>query len=331
MQRPLVAIGVRRATSAALVALGCSAACGGPASAPARLGVAWPTSHDGMRFAVLGDVQRTSKLEAWRESNDPERRLILESVAAASPDFVAFTGDLVFDGGAEGHWAEFDALSAPIRRRRIPVFTAFGNHEYWQGRIPADRNVFARFPVLERRHWYLFVTAGVLFVVLDSNQTELAPQEWSSERAWYERTLAAADADLGVRGVLVLLHHPPFTNSTVTGDEAPVQQAFVPAFLAARKTLAMLSGHVHSYERFAKGDKMFVVSGGGGGPRALLASGASRRHPDDLFPGPPLRDFHFTLYTVAPDGLDAEVHGLRKGAQEVYAMDHFTLPFPAPI
>jgi hypothetical protein len=307
------------------------AACGGPASAPALLGVAWPRSHEGMRFAVLGDVQRTSKPEllAMREANDPERRRILEAVAESAPDFVAFTGDLVFDGARDGHWAEFDALTAPIRSRRIPVLTAFGNHEYWEGRVPAERNVFARFPVLERRHWYAFLAASVLLVVLDSNVGELTRDEWKTEHAWYETTLAAADGDPAVRGVLVLLHHPPFTNSTVTGDEAPVEQAFVPAFLAAHKTLAMLAGHVHSYERFAKGGKMFVVSGGGGGPRALLASGAARRHPDDLFDGPPLRDFHFTVYAVGPDGLDAEVHGLRKGSRELYPMDHFTLPFAA--
>jgi 3',5'-cyclic AMP phosphodiesterase CpdA len=283
-----------------------------------------------MRFAVLGDVQRTSKLEAWREKNDPERRRILEAVAEAAPDFVAFTGDLVFDGAAEGHWAEFDALSAPIRARQIPALTAFGNHEYWEGRVPAERNVFARFPVLDRRHWYAFPAGGVVLVMLDSNRDELTEGEWTAERAWYEKTLADADADRAVRGVLVLMHHPPFTNSTVTGDEPAVQEAFLPAFLAAHKTLAMLSGHVHSYERFARGDKMFVVSGGGGGPRALLASGAARRHPDDLFDGPPLRDFHFTVYSVGPDGLDADVHGLRKGAHDLYPMDRFRLRFPEP-
>eukprot|EP01102_Stenamoeba_stenopodia_P008290 TRINITY_DN236_c0_g3_i1.p1 TRINITY_DN236_c0_g3~~TRINITY_DN236_c0_g3_i1.p1 ORF type:complete len:232 (-),score=72.79 TRINITY_DN236_c0_g3_i1:154-768(-) len=39
--------------------------------------------------------------------------------------------------------------------------------------------------------------------------------------------------------------------------------------------MIMISGHVHSYERFHKHGKWFVVSGGGGGPRAPLR----KRHP----------------------------------------------------
>src|SRR5205823_2075898 len=117
--------------------------------------------------------------------------------------------------------------------------------------------------------------------------------EWSTQRTWYEETLRASDDDMATRGVFVLMHHPPYTNSTVTGDEVHVEDTFVPAFVRAKKTLAMLSGHVHSYERFVRDGKTFVVSGGGGGPRAALETGAARRHPDDQFDGPAVRDFHF--------------------------------------
>jgi 3',5'-cyclic AMP phosphodiesterase CpdA len=291
-------------------------------------GGSWPNFHEGGRFVVLGDVQRTSKLELWREKNDAERVRILEAVADTRPDFVAFTGDLVFDGGSEEHWAEFDRLSGAIRARAVPVVTAFGNHEYWGGRASAERNLFARFPLLDRRHWVALQFGPVRLVVLDSNDTELTKAEWAEQRAWYADTLAQADASVETRGVVVLLHHPPFTNSTVTGDEAAVNDAFVPGFLAADKTLSMLSGHIHSYERFRRGSKVFVVSGGGGGPRAALATGTARRHPDDLFEGPAMRDFHFTVYSVGPHGLSAEVRGLAKGSRELYTMARFELAFP---
>ena len=77
------------------------------------------------------------------------------------------------------------------------------------------------------------------------------------------------DADPKVRGVLVFTHHPPYTNSTVTKDESHVQQAFVGPFVAAKKTLALLSGHAHGYEHFIEQRKHFVVSGGGGGPATM--------------------------------------------------------------
>jgi hypothetical protein len=207
------------------------------------------------------------------------------------------------------------------------VITAFGNHEYWGGRERAERNVFFRFPVLERKHWYAITFGPLRLVVLDSNKGRLAKTEWEAQRKWYEETLDAADASEDTRGVLVLLHHPPFTNSTVTHDEEHVQSAFLPAFLRAKKTLAMLCGHVHNYERFAVGGKMLVVSGGGGGPRHRLSIGDKRRHPDDLVAGLPIRDFNFTIYTVRRTGLDAEVRGLPKGGHDFYSMDRFELPF----
>src|SRR5712692_282783 len=266
------AVSLRAFVSCVLVFAG-AAVCSSKAPEPRALGISRPTYHDGARFAVAGDGQRTSKLEALREKNDPERRRILEGIAEAEPDLVAFTGDLVFDGGSDGHWAELDDLAAPIRSRNIPVIAAFGNHEYWGGRKPAEKNVFARFPVLERKHWYTVAFGPLHLVFLDSNETRLEKTDWEAQKKWYEETLDTADASADTRGVLVLLHHPPFTNSTVTGDEKHVQRTFLPAFLRAKKTLGMLSGHVHNYERFAKGGKMFIVSGGGGGPRQKRATG----------------------------------------------------------
>jgi hypothetical protein len=167
----------------------------------------------------------------------------------------------------------------------------------------------------------------VRLVFLDSNIDELPAAAWEAQRVWYEKTLADFDRDPEVRGVLVLLHHPPYTNSTVTSDEPQVQRTVVPPLLHAKKTLGLVSGHVHNYERFLRDGKMFLVSGGGGGPRAQLAEGSDRRHPDDLFMGPPIRSFHFTVFTVTADGLAAEVMGLPKGGTRVTPMDRFTLPF----
>jgi hypothetical protein len=87
----------------------------------------------------------------------------------------------------------------------------------------------------------------------------------------------------------------------------------------------MMAGHVHSYERYVRRGKTFVVSGGGGGPRALLATGAKRRHLDDAFSGPPLRDFNFVLMSVEADAISAEVRGLPKGGSAFRTMDRFRL------
>lgn len=280
------------------------------------------------RFAAVGDLQKTSLAEVWRESNDREREGVIRSIAGDGPDFVALLGDLVFRGSSAAEWARFDALAAPLREARIPVVPILGNHEYWVGRRPALANFFARFPNLAGRHWHAARYGPVALVALDSNIRFLPSAAWEEQRSWFAGELARADADRQVRGTLVLVHHPPYTNSTVTGDELHVQRVFVPPFAAARKTIAMLSGHVHSYERFQRGGKIYVVAGGGGGPRARLAAGDRRRHADDLFDGPSVRHFHYLLSTVTAEGLSFEMKGMDKGGSSFESLDRFLLPWP---
>jgi hypothetical protein len=166
-------------------------------------------------------------------------------------------------------------------------------------------------------------------VFLDSNRRFLPSALWSEQAEWYEEEIARAEGDPQTRGTLVLVHHPPYTNSSVTSDERHVQRSFVPAFQAARKTMAMLSGHVHSYERFGRGGKAYLVTGGGGGPRIRLETGARQRHGDDLFAGPPIRFFHYLMAALTPGGIQVEMRGLRKGEVRFETMDRFLLPWPS--
>ncbi len=307
------------------LACGCGRA-GGP---PPSFSVHTTPYPAGARIVVVGDLQRTAPiLEVWREQNDRERTQVVEAIAAERPDLMVITGDCVFDGGSDAEWAAFDRLTIPLRAAAIPVVSAFGNHEYWRSRRAAEDHVFPRFPGDGGRHWFVLAVGPLRVVVLDSNQDALGPTDWAAQCAWYEEMLRAFDRDPSVRGVLVSFHHPPFTNSTVTGDGLAVQRFFVPPFAHANKTLAMLNGHVHSYERFVRVGKTFVVSGGGGGPRAALSTGAARRHPDDLYEGRAVRDFNFTVYAVNADAVSAEVRGLEPGATKWKVIDRFELPWP---
>jgi hypothetical protein len=92
----------------------------------------------------------------------------------------------------------------------------------------------------------------------------------------------------------------------------------------------MLNGHVHSYERYVREGKTFVVSGGGGGPRAELATGNARRHTDERSTGPAVRDFNFTVYTLGARGVSAQVRGLARGETQWHVLDTFELAWPVP-
>jgi Icc-related predicted phosphoesterase len=278
-------------------------------------------------FAVVGDLQTTSLLEFWREENDYERALLVRRLADVRPAFLIVLGDLVSNGGSKSAWADFDALCAPLHEARVPVLPVPGNHEYWPFFGDLD-NYFDRFPGLDRRSYYKKTYGALGLVFLNSNAGELSEAAWKEQLRWYKEALAALDGDESVRGVLVLLHHPPYTNSTVTSDEEHVKRDVVPAFAEAKKTQAMITGHVHSYERFERGGKVFLVSGGGGGPRAALAALGDRRHADDLYQGPSLRSFHYLSVTPSQDGIAIDVIGLREDGSDTFApIDALKLPF----
>jgi 3',5'-cyclic AMP phosphodiesterase CpdA len=272
-------------------------------------------------FCAGGDLQRTSGLEFWRERNDRERRLVVAALARERPAFVVSLGDLVFDGASAAQWGRLDRLLGPLRKGRIAMWPVPGNHEYWGPNARALRNYFARFPHLKGRHHYVLRFGGLALVLTDSNHKDLGKNRWLAQLSWYRRTLRQLDADATVRGILVMQHHPAYTNSTVTGDEAHVKRGLVPPFQAARKTLAMLSGHVHSYERFVRAGKTFIVSGGGGGPRAKLARGSKRRHRDDRYRGPSIRPFHYLCFYPEAQALRIVVRGLRKGGHRFTTLE----------
>jgi hypothetical protein len=62
--------------------------------------------------------------------------------------------------------------------------------------------------------------------------------------------------------------------------------------------------------------------------RAPLDTSPKRRHPDDLFPGPSIRDFNFTVYALNDAGIDAEVRGLGKGETAVRVLDRYSRTVP---
>ena len=285
-----------------------------------------PIHFQSGRFAIVGDLQRTSRVEFWRKSNAQEGAQLVQQIVAEAPDFLAIVGDLVFCGSSATDWAAFDTLATPLGHARMPILPLLGNHDYGITRRTALDHFFARFPHLGRRHWFSMTYGPLGVIFLDSNVRRLPAAQWHQQIAWYQQELERFERLSSILGVLVLLHHPPYTNSTLVSDGLEVQHAFVPPLLQAHKTLAMVAGHVHSYERYDRAGKTFLVTGGGG-PRSKLATGRRRRHIDDCFAGPPLRGFHFLMLTPLPGGLHIEMRGLQQHPGEFATLDDFILPW----
>jgi hypothetical protein len=284
------------------------------------------------QFAIVGDMQETSHLEFWRESNEAARSELIRQLHEAGHPLVVMLGDMVFDGSSHAHWVRFDAAIAPLRNAGRMLVPVIGNHEYWSMPLlgPSDRTqrlryFEERFPGSLDAPCRVVRVGQIALVILDSNIEWFSPQDWRAKLESYQALLDELDLDPTVCGVLVLSHHPPYTNSRLTSDELHVQRDFVPPFSRAKKTLAMLSGHVHTYERFQKGAKTFIVSGGGGGPRVERHEGRKRRHEEAFVSsdGGKVRPLHYLHCELDHPGLKIEVRGV-----DGSILDRFMLHYP---
>jgi hypothetical protein len=223
-------------------------------------------------IVVLGDTQRTLWSESFfcgREQNERESQALIDKLASEEhPAFVVHLGDMVSVGSSSAEWAYFDRLIKPLGERGIRVRPVFGNHDLWGERRVALRNARARFPELANDA-YAARHDELALIWLNSN---LEGEAARRQAVWFEQALRVFDGP-GTRGVLVFLHHPAYTNGHKRSPSSYVTSELVPRFLAAKKTLVMLSAHVHGYERFYADKRWFVVSGGAGGPRVEYETG----------------------------------------------------------
>jgi len=244
-------------------------------------------------FILVGDTQSTSLFEFWRERNDRERKLILNEIARREPAFVVHLGDLTTRGSSKRHWKQFDELHKGFHQRKIPYFPILGNHDLFGSDSKALNYYFEHFPHLGKSRWYSFVWKNVALILVDSNLSSLTEAERSEQANWYLGELERFDKNERIHHVIVCCHEPPFTNNRVVQPNKEVKVCFADPFLRYGKTRFFFSGHSHSYERFQIGHKIFIVSGGGGGPRHKVFTDSKKIRYIDLFPGPELRFFHF--------------------------------------
>jgi 3',5'-cyclic AMP phosphodiesterase CpdA len=244
-------------------------------------------------FIIVGDTQSTSRWEFWRERNDRERKLIIDEITRRDPAFVIHLGDLTTRGSSEKHWQEFDETHKEFREKKIHYSPILGNHELYGSDQKALWNYFQRFPHLHQRRWYSFTWNKVAMVMVDSNFSALTKKQIEEQFQWYLHELEKFEKKTEIDFIIVCCHEPPFTNNRVIRPNKEVQVKFAHPFLRFQKARLFFSGHSHSYERFQIKGKLFIVSGGGGGPRHKVIIDPRKQRYQDLFSGPELRFFHF--------------------------------------
>ena len=264
------------------------------------------------KVIFIGDTQRTSYWEFWRERNYNKSPVLLRKIADRDPAFLIILGDLIFQGSSTLHWTHFDKNSRPILENRLPLFPIPGNHEYYGPDEKAFKHYFSRFPHLENKTWYGFSFKNTGFIMLNSNFDQMSPLERTNQRKWYLQELAKMELDNKIKFVIVCIHHPPYTNSTVIRPSNIVREVYASQFLRCSKTAFFLSGHTHSIEIFKKNGKTFIISGGGGGHRHRLDTDKKNRKYNDTFNGPSIRFLHFCQLEIHETFLEMQIVKLDK-------------------
>ena len=259
---------------------------------------ALPTS----RIVIYGDSRPAVAGESlFMGRPDPvkERAQIIERIAAEKPDMIVHSGDLVARGSSEGHWKTWDETHKALLDAKIPFYPALGNHEYSGDTKEGLGYFYKRFPELGGCRWYAVRSGPLLFVMLDTNFDELPKEYVENQDAWFRKTMKDAESEAAVKGVIVVSHHPPYTNSTTHGPSEETRRRFSDFAVTCPKFRLYVAGHVHNYERFLINGVPHVVSGGGGAPSTGVMMSNFRTDP--IFLGPEIRPFHYLLLAVAED------------------------------
>lgn len=192
----------------------------------------------------------------------------VSDLLVADPDLEAFLalGDLQYNAGS---LADFQTYYEPSYGRvKAITHPVVGNHKYLTAGAAGYWDYFGAAAGTEGQGWYSFDVGDSWHVVaLNSNCSEVSCANGSPQIQWLRADLQANDRPC----VLAYFHHPRWSSGETPGNNRSVDP-FV-RVLQRHRAEAILSGHSHNYERFARqhpdgtahadGIRQFVVGTGG--------------------------------------------------------------------
>lgn len=282
------------------------------------------TENEKKPLIIIGDTQRTSLLEFWRERNNGVSKHMLDEVCNENPAAVIHLGDMVFNGSSRSSWNDFEHDAASVFSRQIPFYPVLGNHEYFLGHSVPEY-VKTHFPPLAKKTWYSVTFGKLAVILLNSNFSALSAAEINEQNSWYAAELQKFQNDTSFTWIIVGCHHAPFTNSTVITDNKRVQKEFVLPFIAVSKAKIFFTGHCHGYEHFVNYGKDFIVTAGGGGPRPKLKKNNRDSFHQDICKADSPRDFNYCRLTFVDQHLLFEMIAWDGKSEKTRVGEHFVI------
>jgi len=261
-------------------------------------------------IVFMSDIQSPlwfEKLAIRSDNNEEATQFMLNRIGEDTSVVALFLlGDMVALGSFGSYWDDLYDKTAAVRNAHIPVFAAFGNHEYKPFESKGKEHFFETFPYI-KSDWYSKRIKNIGIIILNSNFSRIDEGGQKEQNRWYIETLKEFDRDSSVAVVIVGTHYPPYTNSKIIGPSEEVQEFFVEPFLQSKKAKVFLSGHAHTFEHFKNSGKDFFVIGGGGGLLHPLLQGKERRRKDIPAQTSERIFFHYLRTVLSPDSLSMRI------------------------
>ena len=252
-------------------------------------------SSGGM-LIVFGD-QRFTDPNNVKVTSPKVRQLMVQKIAEEHPDAILMSGDIPYSGDVVNDYAVFKSETEIWRSEHLRVYPALGNHEFHGDPQQALEHWWGAFPELRDRRWYSVQLGKSIYVIALDSDASLA--KGSDQLNWLDSQLRHLPAK--TRFVVISMHHPPVadvqTRINVSHNPRPNE-------IVLRNSLEVLApnlkvkiivcaGHIHNYERFARGGVTYIVSGGGAASPVQV-----ERTSEDLYQGSEFPNYHFVEFTT---------------------------------
>lgn len=249
-----------------------------------------PAASTAVTIAAAGDS--SCPASRTRTTNECADHLTGDVIEAMNPDLVLAPGDLQYETGllsdfqgAYGvHWGAFKNKTYPIP----------GNHEWSTANAQGYRDFFATgVPAavdVTGEMYYSFDQNGWHFINIDSNCAKHdGCQNGDAQTEWIKADLLANNG----KPTIVQFHHPRWSSGR-HGSTASMATTWN-LFVADKDVQLALTGHDHSYERFAP---MGTAGPDPAGLRQIVVGMGGRSHYCDFVAVPGTEVFDCTTHGV---------------------------------
>ena len=250
----------------------------------------------GGMMIVFGDKRFTDPANV-KVTNPRVRQLMVQKIAEEHPDAILMNGDIPYSGDVMNDYEVFRTETEVWRSKHLRVYPALGNHEFHGDPQQALEHWWSAFPELRDRRWYSVKLGKSIYTIALDIDASLA--KGSDQLNWLDAQLTHLPAT--TKFVVISMHHPPVadiqTRTNVNHNPRPNEIALrddIEALAPTMKARIILcAGHIHNYERFARGGVTYLVSGGGAASPVPV-----ERTPEDLYQGSEFPNYHFVKFTT---------------------------------